>query len=58
MGDGTMDWFQVEKGVRQGYMLSLCLFNLYREYIMRNAGLYEAQAESSLLKEVSITSDM
>ena len=44
MGDGTLDWFQVEKGVRQGYMLSLCLFNLYTEYIMRNAGLYEAQA--------------
>ena len=44
MGHGTMDWFQVEKGVHQGYMLSLCLFNLYTEYIMRSAGLYEAQA--------------
>ena len=39
-----MDWFRVEKGVRQGYMLSLCLFNSYTEDIMRNAGLYEAQA--------------
>ena len=38
------DWFQVGKGVRQGCILSLCLFNLYAEYIMRNAGLEEAQA--------------
>ena len=42
-GHGTMDWFQKGKGVRQGYMLSPCLFNLYAEYIMRNAGLDEAQ---------------
>ena len=41
---GTTDWFQIGKGVRQGYMLSPCLFNLYAEYIMRNAGLDEAQA--------------
>ena len=41
---GTTDWFQIGKGVYQGYMLSLCLFNLYAEYIMRNAGLEEAQA--------------
>ena len=41
---GTPDWFQIGKGVRQGYMLSPCLFNLYAEYIMRNAGLEEAQA--------------
>ena len=41
---GTTDWFQKGKGVRQGYMLSPCLFNLYAEYIMRNAGLDEAQA--------------
>ena len=41
---GTTDWFQIEKGVRQGCMLSPCLFNLYAEYIMRNAGLEEAQA--------------
>ena len=38
-----MDWFQIGKGVRQGYILSPCLFNLYAEYIMRNAGLEEAQ---------------
>ena len=43
-GHGTMDWFQIGKGVRQGCILSLCLFNLYAEYIMRNAGLDEAQA--------------
>ena len=41
---GTMDWFQIGKGVRQGCILSPCLFNLYAEYIMRNAGLEEAQA--------------
>ena len=41
---GTMDWFQVGKGVRQGCILSPGLFNLYAEYIMRNAGLDEAQA--------------
>ena len=40
----TTDWFQIEKGVHQGYILSLCLFNLDAEYIMRNAGLDEAQA--------------
>ena len=44
-GHGTMDWFQIGKGVHQGYILSLCLFNLYSEYIMRNAGLEEAQLE-------------
>ena len=43
-GHGTTDWFQIGKGVRQGYMLSPCLFNLYAEYIMRNTGLEEAQA--------------
>ena len=43
-GHGTTDWFQIEKGVRQGCILSLCLFNLYAEYIMRNTGLEEAQA--------------
>ena len=41
---GTTDWFQIGKGVRQGCILSPCLFNLYAEYIMRNAGLDEAQA--------------
>ena len=43
-GHGTTDWFQIGKGVRQGCILSSCLFNLYAEYIMRNAGLEEAQA--------------
>ena len=43
-GHGTMDWFQIGKGVCQGFILSPCLFNLYAEYIMRNAGLDEAQA--------------
>ena len=43
-GHGIMDWFQIGKGVRQSCILSLCLFNLYAEYIMRNAGLDEAQA--------------
>ena len=43
-GHGTTDWFQIGKGVRQSYMLSPCLFNLYAEYIMRNTGLDEAQA--------------
>ena len=43
-GHGITDLFQIGKGVHQGYILSLCLFNLYAEYIMRNAGLEEAQA--------------
>ena len=43
-GHGTTDWFQVGKKVRQGYILSLCLFNVYVKYIMWNAGLDEAQA--------------
>ena len=43
-GHGTTDWFQIGKGVRQGYILSPCLFNFYAECIMRNAGLEEAQA--------------
>ena len=43
-GHGTTDWFQIRKRVRQGCILSPCLFNLYAEYIMRNAGLGEAQA--------------
>ena len=52
-GHGTTDWFQIGKGVHQGCILSPCLFNLYAEYIMRNAGL-----ESILPEEISITSDM
>ena len=43
-GHGTTDWFQIGKGVRQGCILSSCLFNLHAEYIMRNARLDEAQA--------------
>ena len=43
-GHGTADWFQIGKGARQGCILSPCLFNFYAEYIMRNAGLEEAQA--------------
>ena len=43
-GHGTTDWFQVGKGVRQGYILSPCLFNLCAEYTMRNSGLEETQA--------------
>ena len=43
-GHGTTDWFQIGKGVRQGCILSPCLFNLYAEYIMRNARMDEAQA--------------
>ena len=43
-GNETTDWFQIGKGVQQGCILSPCLFNLYAEYIMRNAGLEEAQA--------------
>ena len=43
-GHGTTDWFQIGKGVRQGCILLLCLFNVYAEYIMRNTGLEEAQA--------------
>ena len=57
-GHETTDWFQIGKGVCQGCILSSCLFNFYAEYIMRNAGLEEAQAESRLLGEISITSDM
>ena len=44
-GYGTMDWFQTGKGVRRGCILSLCLFNLYAEYIMRNSGQEEAEAQ-------------
>ena len=57
-GHETTDWFQIRKGVRQGYILSPCLFNLYAEYIMRNAGLNKAQAGIKIAGEISITSDM
>ena len=49
-GHGTTDWFQIGKGACQGYILSLCLFNIYAEYIMRDAGLDEAQAEIEIAK--------
>ena len=55
-GHGTTDWFQIRKGVCQGCILSPCLFNLYAEYIMRNARLNEAQAGIKILGEISITS--
>ena len=57
-GHGTTDWFQIGKGVYQGCILSPCLFNLYAEYIMRNAGLEEAQAGIKSAGEISITSGM
>ena len=56
-GHGTKDLFQIGKGVRKGCILSPCLFNLYAEYIMRNAGLEEAQAGIKITG-ISITSDM
>ena len=56
-GHGTTDWFQIGKGVYQGCILSPCLFNLCAEYIMRNAGLEEAQAGIKIAGEISITSD-
>ena len=55
-GRGTTDWFHAGKGARQGCILSPCLFNLYAEYIMRNAGLEEAQAGIKIAGEISITS--
>ena len=57
-GHGTTDWFQIGKGVCQGCILLPCLFNLYAEYIMRNAGLEEAQAGIKMAGEISITSEM
>ena len=55
---GTTNWFQIEKWIRQGCMLSPCLFNLHAEYIMRNAGLDEAQAGIKIAGGISVTSDM
>ena len=57
-GHGARDWFQIRKRVPQGYILSLCLFDLYAEYIMRNAGLDEAQAGINMMREIPIISDM
>jgi len=55
---GTTDWFQIGKRVYQGCILSPCLFNFYAEYIMRNAGLDEAQAGIKIARRISITSDL
>ena len=57
-GHGTADWFQIGKGVCQGCILSSCLFNLYAEYIMWNAGLDESQAGINITGEISIISNM
>ena len=56
IGHESMDWFKIRKEVRQGFILSPCLFNLYAEYIIRNAGLDEAQ--SRLPGEISIILDL
>ena len=57
-GHGTTDWFQIGKGVCQGCLLSLCLFNFYAEYIMRNTGLDEAQVRFKIVGKISVTLDM
>ena len=56
-GHGTTDWLQIGKGVRQSCILSPCLFNLHSEYIMRNAGLEEAQAGIKIARRNINTSD-
>ena len=56
-GHGTKNWLQMRKGVNQGYILSSCLFNLYAEYIMQNAGWMKHKLESRLPGEIPITSD-
>ena len=58
MWNNNLDWFQIGKEVYQGYILSPCLFNLYTEYIRRNAGLDEAQDGIKIAREITITSDM
>ena len=59
IGHGTPDWFQIGKGVRQGYILSPCLFNFYAEYIMEDGLDWKKfKLESRLPGEISITSDM
>ena len=57
-GHGTTDWFQIRKLIRQGCILSPCLFNFYAEYIIRNAVMDEAQGGIKIAEEISITSDM
>ena len=56
-GHGTTDWFQIRKGVHQGCILSPCLFNLYAEYIMRNAELEEAQAGIKIAKDTTLMAE-
>ena len=58
IGHGTTAWFQIGKGVREGCILSPCLFNFSAEYIMRNSGLDETQARIKIAGEMLITSDM
>ena len=58
IGHGTTEWFQIGKGVHQGCLLSLCLFNFYAEYIMRNAGLKEVQAGIKIVGRNTNISDM
>ena len=57
-GHGMTDWFQIGKGVCQGYKLSPCLFNLYADYIIRNTGLEETQAGIKIARRDIITSDI
>ena len=57
-GHGTTDWFQIGEGVRQGCLLSPCLFNFYVEYIMKTLGWKKHKLESRLQGKISITSDM
>ena len=57
-GNGKTDWLQIKNGIRQGWLLSPCLFNWYAEYIMQNARLDETQAGIKIVGEISITLDM
>ena len=57
-GHGTTDWFQIGKGVRQGYILSPCLFNFYAEYMMQNARLDESQSGIKTAGEIYTNSDI
>ena len=57
-GHGATDWFQIRRGLPEGCILSPCLFNLYAEYTIRNAGWIKHKLESRFLGEISIISDM